>query len=94
MPTTITEYRNRTTGETCPAHCVGDDGDGLPLYHVPAGWEPVEPYGLEDGLAYPLDVGGGCIIDPYGGVWWPHQPTDSDEALVEAFKAGNGDWHA
>lgn len=95
MPYAITTYRNPSTGETCPAHCVGDDGDGLPLYNVRDGWEPTVPYGLnEDGLAYPLDVRDGSIADPYGGVWWPHERTESDDALRAAFEAGDGDWHA
>lgn len=53
MANEITTYRNRTTGETAPAHEVGTDETGDTLYLVPEGWEPEQPYWLdEDGLAH------------------------------------------
>lgn len=49
----ITTYRNLTTGETAPAHCVGVAENGDEIYLLPDGWEPVEEYWLDaDGLAH------------------------------------------
>lgn len=49
----ITQYRNVSTGELAPAHDVGTDENGDRLYQVPEGWEPVEPFWLdEEGLAH------------------------------------------
>ncbi len=31
---------NLTTGETAPAHLIGEDDDGHPVYQFIEGWEP------------------------------------------------------
>lgn len=43
----IKTYRNLETGEIAPAHRIGTDELGCPVYLVPPGWEPEQPYWLD-----------------------------------------------
>lgn len=44
---TISAYRNLESGALAPAHQIGRDSQGHPLYAPVEGWEPVEPYELD-----------------------------------------------